>query len=126
MAQGSLRRARVCAAAFACLLVVPGVAATAAAAQIATGSIAAVVVDAATGAPIERARVSLDGHRKARALSNAQGRVVLADLPAGRGVLEVSVVGYGLVRRDVDIPASGMVSSRVPPAGMSTSRRARP
>ena len=53
-----------------------------------------VVVDAATGAPIERARVSLDGHRKARTLSNAQGRVVLADLPAGRGVLEVSLIGY--------------------------------
>ena len=87
---------------------------SAAGAQATTGSIAAVVVDAATGAPIERARVSLDGHRKARALSNAQGRVVLADLPAGRGVLEVSLIGYGLVRRDVDIPAGGTLALTLP------------
>src|SRR5215207_2953429 len=81
--------------------------------QSATGSIAAVVVDAATGAPIERARVSLDGH-KGRALSNAQGRVVLPDLPAGHGVLEVSIVGYTLVRRDVDVPAAGTLQLTLP------------
>src|SRR6185436_21172922 len=105
MPMGSLRPARACVAASVCLLVVLGV--TAAAAQSATGSVAGLVVDATTGAPIERARVSLDGHPKSRALSNAQGRFVLADLPAGHGVLEVSLVGYGLVRRDVEIPAGG-------------------
>jgi hypothetical protein len=86
------------------------------AAQSATGSIAGAVVDATTGAPIERARVSLDGHRTARTLSNAQGRFVLADLPAGRGILEVSLIGYGLVRRDVDIPAGGTLELTIPMA----------
>ena len=98
-----------CVVALVCLFVP-----AAAGAQSTTGSIAAVVVDATTGEPIERARVSLDGHRKARALSNAQGRVVLADLPAGRGVLEVSLVGYALVRRDVDIPAGGTLELTLP------------
>ncbi len=112
MPMGSLRPARACVAASVCLLVVLGV--TAAAAQSATGSVAGLVVDATTGAPIERARVSLDGHPKSRALSNAQGRFVLADLPAGHGVLEVSLVGYGLVRRDVEIPAGGTLELTLP------------
>ncbi len=85
----------------------------AAAAQSTTGSIAGVVVDAGTGAPLERARVSLDGH-KARTHSNPQGRFVLADLPAGRGVLEVSLIGYALVRRDVDVPVGGTLELRLP------------
>ncbi len=85
----------------------------AAAAQSTTGSITGVVVDAGTGAPLGRARVSLDGH-KARAHSNPQGRFVLADLPAGRGVLEVSLVGYALVRRDVDVPVGGTLELTLP------------
>jgi hypothetical protein len=114
MPQGVRRQARGCAFVFVCLVVHLCGAAAAAAAQSATGSIAGLVVDATTGAPIERARVSLDGHRPARTLSNAQGRFVLADLPAGRGVLEVSLVGYGLVRRDVDVPAGGTLQLTLP------------
>jgi hypothetical protein len=114
MLQGSRRRARLRAALFVCLcLHLPG-AATIASAQHATGSIRGLVVDAATGAPVERARVGLDGHRKARTLSNAQGRFLLADMPAGRGVLEVSLIGYGLVRRDVDVPAGGTLELTIP------------
>jgi hypothetical protein len=101
-------------AAFVCLLLGLCGGASAAAAQSATGSIAGLVVDATTGAPIERARVSLDGHHKARALSNAHGRFVLSDLPAGHGVLEVSLVGYALVRRDVEIPVGGTLELTLP------------
>ena len=82
----------------ACLLVP-----AAAGAQTQTGSIAGVVVDARDGAPLARARVSLDG-QKARTNTNEHGRFVLGDLPAGPGVLEVSLVGYALVRRDVAVP----------------------
>ena len=53
-------------------------------------------------------------HRGRRALSNAQGRFVLADLPAGRGVLEVSLIGYALVRRDVEVPAGGTLDLTLP------------
>jgi hypothetical protein len=114
MLQGSRRRARIRVAGFLCLLVCLFSGAAGAAAQTATGSIAGLVVDATTGAPVERARISLDGLRKARALSNANGRFVLADLPAGRGVLEVSLVGYALVRRDVDVPAGGTLDLTIP------------
>jgi hypothetical protein len=93
--------ARACVALLVCLL-----APALAAAQVQTGSIAGAIVDAATGAPLERARVSLDGHA-ARTRSNAQGRFLLPDLPAGPGVLEVSLVGFALVRRDVVVPAGG-------------------
>ncbi len=39
---------------------------------------------------------------------------MLADLPAGRGVLEVSLIGYALVRRDVDVPAGGTLELTLP------------
>ncbi len=109
MPVGFRRLARAGAAVALCLL-----AASIAAAQSATGSVSGVVVDAATGAPLARARVSLDGARGRRTLTNAHGRFVLADLPAGRGVLEVSLVGYALVRRDVDVPAGGTLDLRLP------------
>lgn len=93
--------ARACVALLACLAAPAGVAA-----QSVTGSIAGLVVDAGSGAPLERARVALDGH-EARAHSNANGRFVLGDLPAGAGVLEVSLVGYALARQDVVVPPAG-------------------
>ena len=85
-----------------------------AAAQSRTGSVTGVVVDARSGRPIERARVSLDGVKGRRTLTNAKGRFVLGDLPAGKGVLEVSLIGYALVRRDVDIPPAGTLELTVP------------
>jgi hypothetical protein len=109
MSPGPLTLARACAAAVVCLML-----AATAAAQSTTGSIAGVIVDAATGAPIARARVGLDGVRDRRTASNAHGRFVLADLPAGRGVLEVSLIGYALVRRDVDVPAGGTLELTIP------------
>jgi hypothetical protein len=109
MLWSSAWRARVCVAALVCL-----VSAAAAAAQSATGSIRGLIVDASTGTPLERARVALDAVKGRRVLSNAQGHFVLADLPAGRGVLEVSLIGYALVRRDVDIPAGGSLELTIP------------
>jgi hypothetical protein len=78
-----------------------------------TGSISGVVVDAGTGAPLARARVSLDG-QKTRAHTNAYGRFVLPDQPAGPGVLEVSLVGFTLVRRDVVVPAAETLELTIP------------
>jgi len=83
------------------------------AAQASTGSIAGVVTDARTGAPLSRARISVDGH-EARAHSNEHGRFVLSDLPAGPGVLEVSLVGYALARLDVVVPAAGTLELTIP------------
>jgi hypothetical protein len=83
------------------------------AAQTSTGSIRGLVVDARTGAPLEHARAALDGD-EARARSNDQGRFLLADIPAGAGVLEVSLVGFSLVRRDVEVPAGGTLELTIP------------
>ena len=78
-----------------------------------TGSITGVVVDAGSGAPLARARVSLDG-QKTRAHTNEHGRFVLADQPSGPGVLEVSLVGFTLVRRDVVVPAAQTLDLTIP------------
>jgi hypothetical protein len=75
-------------------------------AQTSTGSIAGAVVDERSGVPLERARVTVDG-LTTRAHTNEHGRFVLADVPAGPGVLEVSLVGYALARLDVVVPAGG-------------------
>src|SRR5262245_12894705 len=81
-------------------------------AQSSTGSIAGVITDARSGAPLEPARVTVDG-LKIRAHSNEHGRFVLADVPAGPGVLEVSLVGYALARLDVVVPATGTLELTV-------------
>jgi hypothetical protein len=99
---------RGCVALLVCLL-----APAMAGAQASTGSIAGVVTEARSGAPLARARISLDGHQ-ARTHANEQGRFVLADLPAGPGVLEVSLVGYALARLDVVVPAGGTLDLTIP------------
>lgn len=98
----------------ACVALVVGLHAPAdARAQASTGSIAGAIVDARSGVPLERARVTVDG-QKARAHSNEHGRFVLADVPAGAGVLEVSLVGYALARLDVVVPAGGTLEVTIP------------
>jgi hypothetical protein len=113
MLLGSHRLARACAAVLLCLFVATAAAAQPAAGSV-TGSVTGLVVDAGSGAPLARARVSLDGVKGRRTLTNVHGRFLLADLPAGTGVLEVSLVGYALVRRDVDIPAAGTLDLTLP------------
>lgn len=99
---------RACVALLVCLLV-PALAR----AQSSTGSIAGVITDARSGVPLERARVTVDG-QKVRAHSNEHGRFVLADMPAGAGVVEVSLVGYALARLDVVVPAGGTLELTIP------------
>ena len=85
-----------------------------------TGSVSGLVVDARTGQPLQHARVMLDG-QPGRVVTGPEGRFLLADLPAGAGVLQVSLVGYGLARRHVDVPARGSLDLTIPLAeGTST------
>ena len=68
--------------------------------------LAGTIVDARTRAAVEQARVSIDDlHREAT--TGADGRFVFAGVPAGPHHLSVSVVGYALARRDVDVVAGG-------------------
>jgi Carboxypeptidase regulatory-like domain/TonB-dependent Receptor Plug Domain len=87
--------------------------ATPAQAQRSTGSVRGVVVDARTGQPLARARVTLDPGT-ARTTTNDAGRFLLADVDTGPVRLEVSLVGYALARRDVDVPAGASLDLTVP------------
>ena len=71
------------------------------------GVIAGTVVDAATGTPISRVSV-LDERTGQSALTGADGRFELTVLP-GTSRLRVSVVGFVLVRREVEVGAGNRV-----------------
>jgi len=62
------------------------------------------VVDARTGAPLEQVLVVVEDAGKS-ALTDAGGHYTIEGLPPGRHRLYVSVVGYALFRRDVDVGA---------------------
>ena len=72
-----------------------------------------VVVDARTGQPLARARVTLDPGT-ARAATNDDGRFLLADVDSGRTRIEVSLVGYALARREIDVPAGASIDLTIP------------
>ena len=58
------------------------------------------VVDADTGEAVADVLVIAEGADR-RATTDADGRFVLADVPAGPHTLVISIVGYALARRDV-------------------------
>lgn len=65
------------------------------------------IVDAGTGAGLARVLVAIeDGGPSTQ--TDEKGAFVLSDVPTGRRKLFVSVVGYALARRDVDVPAAGL------------------
>jgi hypothetical protein len=82
-------------------------------AQRITGSVRGVVVDARTGQPLSRARVRVERETR-RIDTNDEGRFVFADIESGSTRLEVSLVGYALARRDIDIPAGGSLELTIP------------
>jgi hypothetical protein len=90
-----------------------GCSAVAAAGQRSTGSVRGLVVDARTGQPLQHARVLLDG-QPGRVVTGQEGRFLLADVPAGPGVLQVSLVGYALARHDIEVPAGGSIEVAIP------------
>ena len=87
--------------------------ATSLGAQRATGSVRGVVVDARTGQALAGARITLSGAPVPVATNDA-GRFLAADLPAGSTRIEVSLVGYALARRDVNVPAGGTLELTLP------------
>jgi hypothetical protein len=90
------------------------------AAQPVTGRVTGTVVEARTGAPLVAVLVKVQSTGQ-QALSDADGRFEIADVPAGPQTLLVSVVGYGLVRRDVTVAAGEAVEVSIPVAeGAST------
>ena len=69
-------------------------------AQPSSGTIAGAIVEARTHAPLAAVLVRVQSTGQ-QALSDADGRFEIHDVPAGPQTVLVSVVGYGLVRKDV-------------------------
>jgi hypothetical protein len=76
--------------------------------SLATGSIRGTIVEARTGQALAAVliRVQETGQQ---AISDGDGRFEIADVPAGPQTLLVSVVGYGLVRRDLEVKSGEAV-----------------
>ena len=88
--------------------------------QSVTGRVTGVIVEARTGAPLVAVLVKVQATGQ-QAFSNAEGRFEIADVPSGPQTLVISVVGYGLVRREVTVVAGEAVDISIPVAeGAST------
>ena len=68
--------------------------------QPSTGTIAGTIVEARTHAPLAAVLVKVQSTGQ-QGLSDVDGRFEIRDVPAGPQTVLVSVVGYGLVRKDV-------------------------
>jgi hypothetical protein len=81
----------------------------------APGAIVGAVVDAATGTALSRVLVVDEGTGQS-VLSDAEGHFELM-VPSGTRRLRVSVVGFVLVRRDVDVTPGGRTPLTIPVTG---------
>ena len=72
-------------------------------ANVATATLKGRVTDARTGAPLDRVLVLVEGG--AQTLTDPDGRFSIAGLPPGTTRVFVSVVGYALVQRSVELRA---------------------
>src|SRR5215210_7672467 len=88
--------------------------------QTATGHISGRIVEARTNAPLVAVLVQVQSTRQ-RGISDTDGRFDIPDVPIGKQTVMVSVVGYGLVRRDVEVIADQATDLTIPVAeGAST------
>ena len=85
-----------------------------------TGRVTGSVVEARTGAPLVAVLVKIQSTSQ-QSFSDGDGRFEIADVPSGAQTVLVSVVGYGLVRRDVTVVPGAAVDVTIPVAeGAST------
>lgn len=77
-----------------------------------TGSVAGVVVDARTGAPVAGAAVRVEG-LPLGAAADTSGQFVLRDVPAGRQRLRVERIGYVRLSVEVTVMAGQEVRARI-------------
>ena len=85
-----------------------------------TGKITGTIVEARTNAPLAAVLVKIPSTGQ-QSFSDAEGRFEIDNVPTGPQTLVVSVVGYGLVRREVTVNATEVVDVTIPVAeGAST------
>lgn len=84
-----------------------------AAAQVqASSTIRGIVIDARTGSPLPQVLVAVEAGPSA--VTSQNGTFVLEGLPAGKVRLSVSMVGYGLVQRVVELQPDAVTELRIP------------
>jgi hypothetical protein len=85
-----------------------------------TGKITGTVVEARTNAPLAAVLVKVQSTGQ-QAFSDSEGHFEINDVPVGSQTLLVSVVGFGLVRREVTVDVANAVTVVIPVAeGAST------
>lgn len=94
-----------------CGLALVVAAAPAAAQQAERGVVSVEVVSAATRTPLSGVQVTVPG-TDLGGLTNAQGRVLLLNVPAGARTVRVTVVGYATSDQQVTVTAGGTASVR--------------
>ncbi len=85
----------------------------AAAPQGPTGTIRGLVVDAASGAPLEGVIVQVQGSSH-KVRTDAKGAFALDGIPSGRQTLYVSLIGYALARPTTEVKPGETAELRVP------------
>ena len=78
-----------------------------------TGKVTGTVVEARTGTPLAAVLVKVQSTGQ-QAFSDGDGKFEIADVPVGSQTLLVSVVGFGLVRREVTVSATDAVDVTIP------------
>lgn len=84
--------------------------ATTVAAQEQGGTVIGRVTDAANEAPLFNAQISLDGTTRGN-LSNAEGRYMLLNVPAGTYTVRVRLLGYAPAQQEVTVAEGGTVTA---------------
>jgi hypothetical protein len=77
------------------------------------GTITGTIVEAKSGAPLAAVLVKVQGTGQ-QAFSDGDGRFKISDVPVGPQTLLISVVGYGLVRRDVMVAGTNDADVTIP------------
>jgi hypothetical protein len=81
-----------------------------------TSRVTGTIVEARTATPLAAVLVKIQSTGQ-QAFSDADGKFAIEDVPAGPQTLLVSVVGYGLVRREVTVTANETVDVTIAVAG---------
>ena len=75
-----------------------------------TGSVTGQVIDQTNNRPLNGAQVVLEGIQRG-ALSDARGRYLITNVPAGTYSVRVTFIGYGTQTVDVSVPAGGVATA---------------
>ena len=74
------------------------------------GNVTGFVVDASSGAPINGVQISIEGTNRG-GLTNAQGRYLVTNVPAGTYTVRATYIGYRTTTTEVSVSAGGTATA---------------